>query len=178
MGLYKKHGIILSIFLACGMFVRLDSSQTSSRNRPSNKQPELEILVAELNTLWPNLNEKMSQIMSQISKIHTLWGSLNQKIDTLSRLPSSLKDTNSPGGTEASDEGLEILRSTLRFLKNLNLSEILESNIESLTNLDMNLTNLDMDLTNYPNKFPHLVSNGNNFGRDRRILALRGDIRR
>ena len=41
----------------------------------------------------------------------------------------------------------------------------------------MDLTNLDMDLTNYPNKFPHLVSNGNNFGRDRRILALQDDIR-
>ena len=94
MGLYKKHGIILSIFLACGMFVRLDSSQTSSRNRPSNKQPELEILVAELNTLWPNLNEKIGKLLALLSE-----------------------DSNLP---EDSREGLKILESTLESLRLLN----------------------------------------------------------
>ena len=91
MGLYKKHGIILSIFLACGMFVRLDSSQTPSRNRPSNKQPKLEILVAEFDLLFNNFSKKIGKLFALLSE-----------------------DSNLP---EDSREGLQILESTLESLR-------------------------------------------------------------
>ena len=99
MGLYKKHGIILSIFLTCGIFEAIKDQKKTQE-------------FSEFNNAYKNFKQNL------YSELNDLLNNLDNLFDDKLNNLSSLKNNNSPNGFKSYSEAIKALESIKKDLLN------------------------------------------------------------